>query len=123
MLKSVQGTKEEQGLMFVIEGKEWNLYRGDSVLEDIKDTFINAETIKDDDKENYKYIGLTRADSIEHIIALAVTYNNKFIIEKSAVLGQCIFPINVKDLSNMITELANYYENLGYEIIIRRGDF
>ena len=86
MLKPIQGTEEEQELMFVIEGKEWNLYRGDSALEDIRDTFINAETTKDDDKENYKYIGLTRAGSTERIITLAVTYNNKFIIEQSAVL-------------------------------------
>ena len=120
MLKPIQGTEEEQGLMFVIEGKEWNLYRGDSVLEDIKDTFINAETIKDGDKENYKYIGLTRAGSTERIVTLAVTYNDRFIIEQSAVVGHCIYPISPKDLSNMIYELINHYSKLDYKIIHRR---
>ena len=107
-------------IMFVIEGKEWNLYKADSDLDDIKNAFINCPTVNYDDKSNYKYIGLTYSNDICSLATLIVTFNNKFIIEESSLRGKCIFPIKVKDLSNMVSELANHYRNLGYEIIARR---
>lgn len=120
MLKPVQNTEDEKGLMFAIEGKEWNLYKADSDLDEIKNTFINCTTINDGVSSNYKYIALTHSDDISRIDTLAVTYDNKFVIEEGALIGKCIFPIKVKELSNMISELASHYKNLGYEIIAKR---
>lgn len=120
MLKPIENFEEEKGLMFVIEGKEWNLYRANSDLNKIKNEFVNCTTVKVEKKSNYKYIALTDSNDMGVNYTLAVTYDNKFIIEEDALNGKCIYPIDVKNLSNMISELADYYKNLGYEVIARR---
>lgn len=119
MLKPVQSTEEEKGLLFAIEGKEWNLYSATSNLNEIKNTFINCPADnKQEGMTEYKYIGLTKDDTME-VDTFVVTYNNKFIILDEALVGKCIFPIRAEDLSDMISELAEHYRKLGYEIIVR----
>ena len=121
MLIPVEYTGEEKGLLFVIEGKEWKLYSPQSSLHDIKKEFISAPATTGDGMKEYKYIGLTTGERVDQLDALAVTYDNKFIIIEDALVGKCTFPVRVKDLSCLVNEIARHYEDLGYEIILDRN--
>lgn len=120
MLIPVQNTGNQKGLLFVVEGQEWNLYSANSNLNDIKNTFINCQTSKESDKIlQYKYLALTTGDDISIINPLVTLYNNELIIEKNSIVNQCIFPINTTDLNKLINDIADYYRNNGYEIIFK----
>ena len=118
MLKPIHHIEDEQGLMFVIEGRDWNLYKADSDLNEIKDEFIKCHA---DREYDCKYIGLTNSNDTSYIDTIVCTFKNRFIIEDEALVDKCIFPIKAKELSNMISALADHYRNLGYEIIVKRG--
>lgn len=118
-LKPIRYTGNEKGLMFVIEGKEWNLYNIDSDLDKLKNTFINCPTENSKGLSDYKYIAFTDGENVDQIDTVAVTYDNKFIIEPKISLHKYKPYVNMNDLNVMIFELSEYYKNLGYEIIVR----
>lgn len=119
MLIPVKNTDLEQELlMFAIEGAEYNLYSSYSDLESIKDAFIKCKGDNSEYKE-YKYIALTTSSDIGTINTLAVTYNNKFIIEEQKLDDKDTYPIKARNLENMLIELGRYYKKFGFEIIFR----
>lgn len=119
MLIPVKNTDLEQELLiFAIEGEEYNLYSSYSDLESIKNAFIKC-TGDNSEYKDYKYIALTKSSDISTITTLAVTYNNKFIIEEHELNDKDTYPIKARDLENMLIELGRYYKKFGFEIIFR----
>lgn len=111
MLKPIQNIEDVKGLVFILTGKELKFYRADCNLDELKNEFINYQAVG---TKQGKGIGLTKGTA-QDTHTLAFIYSNRFIINDKKIPDR-LFPINAKDIKNMIDELANYYRNLGYEI-------
>ena len=104
-----------RNLKFVIDGSEYKTYDISCNFKTIKEDFIQTPLLNDSDK----HMGIILGDNECNVTWLLSITKNTTTFYNKALIGKCYYPLNIRKLNNIISDIILHYAKQNYNLEYR----